>query len=151
MDEFMVERLTKRGKYEDSAGLRYFGNEKFRKKNYFGKQKLVANEKRMTAKRRRAEIEARTDRGIKYDDAGACPRASRILQNIKSCGLSVQRFHESPSPTAAGLRRRRRRGARRESSKTRRVSVVVLRTTTLTRVTLKKCDSCSTNYYVPLC
>ena len=102
MDEFMVERLTKRGKYEDSAGLRYFGNEKFRKKNYFGKQKLVANEKRMTAKRRRAEIEARMDRGIKYDDAGACPRASRILQNVESCGLSVQRFHESPSPTAPG-------------------------------------------------
>ena len=29
------------------------------------------------------------------------PRARRILQNIKSCGLSVPRFHESP-PTAAG-------------------------------------------------
>ena len=25
---------------QGSAGLRYFGNEKFRKKNYFGKQKL---------------------------------------------------------------------------------------------------------------
>ena len=29
---FPVERLTKRGTYEGSAGLRYFGNEKFRKK-----------------------------------------------------------------------------------------------------------------------
>ena len=47
MDEFMIERLTKRGKYEDSAGLRYFGNEKFRKKNYFGKQKLEVNKKRV--------------------------------------------------------------------------------------------------------
>ncbi len=73
MDEFMVERLTKRGKYEDSAGLRYFGNEKFRKKNYFGKQKLVANEKRMTSKRRMAEIQRRMDMGIKYDLAGTKP------------------------------------------------------------------------------
>ena len=54
MDEFMIERLTKRGKYEDSAGLRYFGNEKFRKKNYFGKQKLEVNRKRSSAKFRRA-------------------------------------------------------------------------------------------------
>jgi hypothetical protein len=55
-----------------------------------------------------------------------CPLAAtrRILQNIKSRGLSVPRFHESPSPTASGPRRRRR-GGRRESSKTRRVSVVV--------------------------
>ena len=73
MDEFMLERLTKRGKYEDSAGLRYFGNEKFRKKNYFGKQKLVANEKRMTSKRRMAEIQRRMDMGIKYDLAGTEP------------------------------------------------------------------------------
>ena len=58
---------------------------------------------------------------------------ARILQNIKSCGLSVPRFHESPSPTAAGARRRRRGGCC-ESSKTRRVS---LRTTTLTRAMLK--------------
>ena len=26
----------------------------------------------------------------------------RILQNIKSCGLSAPRWHESPSPSAAG-------------------------------------------------
>ena len=51
----------------------------------------------------------------------------RILQNIKSCGLSVPRFHESPSPTAPAA----------NPSNTRRVSVVVRRTTTLTRVTLK--------------
>jgi hypothetical protein len=30
---------------------------------------------------------------------------TRILQNIKSCGLSVPRVHESPSSTAAGRRR----------------------------------------------
>jgi len=29
-------------------------------------------------------------------------RQLRILQNTKSCGLSVPRCHESPSPTAAG-------------------------------------------------
>lgn len=69
MDEFMIERLTKKGTYEGSAGLRYFGNEKFRKKNYFGKQKLQVNQKRSAAKFRRAEIEARMDQGIKYDDA----------------------------------------------------------------------------------
>ena len=72
MDEFMIERLTKRGTYEGSAGLRYFGNEKFRKKNYFGKQKLVLNDKRSRTKYRRAEIETRMDAGIKYEDAGVC-------------------------------------------------------------------------------
>ena len=30
----------KQGTYEKTNGLRYFGNEKFRKENYFGKQKL---------------------------------------------------------------------------------------------------------------
>ena len=54
----------------------------------------------------------------------------RILQNIKSCGLSVPRFHEFPSPTAAASRsRHRRRGGRRESCQTRRPSVVFRRTT----------------------
>ena len=36
---------------------------------------------------------------------------TRILQNIKSCGLSVPRVHESPSSTAAGRRRRREAAA----------------------------------------
>ena len=62
------------------------------------------------------------------------PRGSpRILQNIKSCGLSAPRWHESPSPTAAspdaGSAGGAAGGACRESSKTRRLSVVALRTT----------------------
>ena len=38
----MKQRLDKKkqGTYEKTNSLRYFGNEKFRKENYFGKQKL---------------------------------------------------------------------------------------------------------------
>jgi len=69
MDEFMIQRLTKKGTYEGSNPTRYFGNEKFRKKNYFGKQKSQVNVKRIAAKFRRFEIESRMDTGVKYEDA----------------------------------------------------------------------------------
>lgn len=59
------------GTYEKTNQLRYFQNEKFRKENYFGKQKLVVNAKRMAAKVRRAEIEARMDAGYTYEQAGS--------------------------------------------------------------------------------
>lgn len=84
----------KQGTYEKTNGLRYFGNEKFRKENYFGKQKLQVrnrevavlkaiynnwpfirfhsqvNVARMTLKMRRAEIEERMDSGMSYEAAG---------------------------------------------------------------------------------
>ena len=82
----------KQGTYEKSNGLRYFGNEKFRKENYFGKQKLQVHSRgavnlflfaiyglllslqvnvaRMTLKMRRAEIEERMDSGMSYEAAG---------------------------------------------------------------------------------
>lgn len=71
MSEDMELRLSasKRGTYEDTNQLRYFSNEKFRKENYFGKQKLQVNAKRMAAKVRRAEIEERMDAGYSYDQA----------------------------------------------------------------------------------
>lgn len=42
------------GKYEDTNGLRYFGNEKIRMSNLFEKKKLEPNVKRMSQKIRRA-------------------------------------------------------------------------------------------------
>lgn len=69
MSESMTQRLSTMGTYEDSNPIRYFGNEKFRKENYFVQQKLVVNAKRMGAKVRKAEIEERMDSGMSYEQA----------------------------------------------------------------------------------
>ena len=60
------------------------------------------------------------DTGEARKKVGRGQHPLRILQNMKSCGLSAPRWHESPSPPAAPL----------QNIKTRRVSVVtvVLRT-----------------------
>jgi len=83
MSEMMQRKLTK-GKYEDTAALRYFGNEKIRASNYFGKKKLEVNVVRMSKKIRRAEIEELMDTGMSYDaaavqvDAALAARAAAL-------------------------------------------------------------------------
>lgn len=69
MSDMMKRQLNTKGKYEDTNNLRYFGNEKIRASNYFGKQKLEANVVRMNKKIRRAEIEELMDQGYSYDAA----------------------------------------------------------------------------------
>jgi hypothetical protein len=66
MSESMEARLSTMGTYEESNPIRYFGNEKFRKENYFGKKKLEVNANRMAAKVRRAEIEERSRAGPRH-------------------------------------------------------------------------------------
>jgi len=92
MSEDMKIRLApnKQGTYEKTNGLRYFSNEKFRKDNYFGKQKLQVNAKRMAAKVRRAEIEERMDKGYSWEQAVA---------EVDAIIKAAEREEETPLPT----------------------------------------------------
>ena len=55
-------------------------------------------------------------RGVRNLARQMCVQLSRILQNLKSCGLLAPRWHESPSLPAAGAPGGAAGGARRESS-----------------------------------